>query len=211
MTVDLVANDLQLLLLARVAERRAEEEAVELGLGQRERAFVLDRVLGREQDERLGQPARLAVDRDLALRHRLEQRRLGLRHRPVDLVDEQDVGEHRAGPELEVALLLVEDREAGDVGRLQVGRALDARELDAVDRAGDGAGEDGLRGPGHVLEQDVALAGERGDDEADLVVLAVHDRGDIGHEASGHIGSRDEPVRLQPGHRAHMRRKLSPR
>ena len=36
------------------------------------------------------------------LGHRLEQRRLRLRHRAVDLVDEQDVGEDRAGPELEV-------------------------------------------------------------------------------------------------------------
>ena len=134
---------------------------------------MLDRVLGREQDERLGQPACLAVDRDLALGHRLEQRRLRLRHRPVDLVDEQDVGEHRAGPELEVALLLVEDREPGDVGRLQIGRALDAGELHAFDRARDRACEDRLRRSGHVLEQHVPLTGERRDDEADLGVLAV--------------------------------------
>src|SRR6267142_1142442 len=47
------------------------------------------------------------------LGHRLEQRRLGLRHRAVDLVDEQDVREYRPGPELEVPGLLVVDREAG--------------------------------------------------------------------------------------------------
>ena len=74
-----------------------------------------------------GSGVRDAVDRDLPLGHRLEQRRLRLRRRPVDLVDEQDVGEDRAGAELEVARLLVVDREPGDVGRLQVGRALDAR------------------------------------------------------------------------------------
>ena len=36
-----------------------------------------------------------AVDRDLPLFHRLEQRRLRARRHPVDLVNEQQVGEHR--------------------------------------------------------------------------------------------------------------------
>ena len=112
MAVALVVDDPQLVLGARVAERGAQEEAVELRLGQRERALVLDRVLGREQQERVGQPARRAVDRHLLLGHRLEQRRLRLRHRAVDLVDEHDVGEDRAGPELELARALVVDGEA---------------------------------------------------------------------------------------------------
>ena len=127
MAVPLLADDLDLLVLARVAEARAQEEAVELRLRERERALVLDRVLGRDQQERVGQLPRDAVDRDLVLGHRLEQRRLRLRHRAVDLVDEDDVREQRPLLELELARLLVEDAEAGDVGRLQVGRALDAR------------------------------------------------------------------------------------
>ena len=126
MPVALLAHDPELLVLVGVAERGLQEEAVELRLGQRERAFVLDRVLGREQEEGRRELARDAVDRHLPLGHRLEQRRLRLRHRAVDLVDEHDVREDRPGPELEVARLLVVDREPGDVGRLQVGRALDA-------------------------------------------------------------------------------------
>ncbi len=59
------------------------------------------------------------------------------------------------GPELELARLLVVDREPGDVGRLQIRRALDARELRAVDRLRDRAREDRLRRAGDVLEQDV--------------------------------------------------------
>ena len=47
--VALVAQDLELVVAVRVAERRLQEEAVELGLRQREGALVLDRVLGREQ------------------------------------------------------------------------------------------------------------------------------------------------------------------
>jgi hypothetical protein len=56
MAVALLVDDLQLLVGRRVAERGLEEEAVELRLRQRERALVLDRVLGREQQERIGQP-----------------------------------------------------------------------------------------------------------------------------------------------------------
>ena len=52
-----------------------EQEPVELRLGQRVGALVLDGVLRRGDDERLGQRPRRAVDGDLPLLHRLEQRR----------------------------------------------------------------------------------------------------------------------------------------
>src|SRR5439155_26094504 len=126
MAAHLYLDDPKLLVLVWIAEGGADEEAVELRLREQERPFLLDRVLRRDQEEGAGEMARDAVDRDLELRHRLEQRGLRLRHRPVDLVDEQNVREHGPGAELEVALLRVEDGEAGDVGRLQVGRALHA-------------------------------------------------------------------------------------
>ena len=81
---------------ARVADRQLEQEPVELRLGQRVGALVLDRVLRGDDDERVGQRVRLALDGDLALLHRLEQRGLRLRRRAVDLVGQQHVGEHRA-------------------------------------------------------------------------------------------------------------------
>ncbi len=68
MGVALLGQDAELVVDARVAERSAEEEAVELRLGERERALVLDRVLGREQEERVRQLTRHAVDGDLAAR-----------------------------------------------------------------------------------------------------------------------------------------------
>ena len=123
--------------------------------------------------------------------HRLEQRRLRARHRAVDLVDEDDVREDRAGPELELARLLVEDRQTGDVGRLEVGRALDAREASAPSTDWrDRAGEDRLRGAGDVLEQDVAAGDERRDDERDLLGLADDDALDVREEAAGRFGGR---------------------
>ena len=103
-----------------------EHEAVDLRLGQRIRALLLDRVLRGEDDERLGQRVGLVADRDLPLLHRLEQRALHLGGGAVDLVGEHEVGEHRApcGDELAGALLV--DQRAGEVGRQQVRRELDA-------------------------------------------------------------------------------------
>jgi phage host-nuclease inhibitor protein Gam len=105
----------------------------------------------------------------------VEQRRLRLRHRSVDLVDEQHVREHGAGAEPEVAVALVVDRQSGDVRRLQVRRALDARGDRLADARGERAGEHRLRGARNVLEQNVAAACERHQDELDLLGLANHD------------------------------------
>ena len=189
----LLVEDRQLVLDARIAERGLQEEAVELGLRQRERALVLDRVLGGEQQEGVGQLARDAVHGHLALGHRLEQRRLRLRRRAVHLVDEHDVREDRPGPELEVARALVEHREARDVRRLKVGRALDARSRRALDRARDRARQHRLRRARHVLEQHVAAARHRRQHELDLLALAEDDGLDVREEPVGYV---DRTVKL---------------
>ena len=89
-------DDLQLLLRGGVIEHHLEEEAVLLRLRQRIGALVLDRVLGRQHQEGIGQPDLLAFEAHPALLHRLEQRRLDLGGRAVDLVCEEDVGEDRS-------------------------------------------------------------------------------------------------------------------
>ena len=85
----------------RVAERDAQQEAVELALRQAIGALLLDRVLRGDDHERRRQGVGAPVDGDLALLHRLEQRRLRLRRGAVDLVGEHDVGEQRTGLEPE--------------------------------------------------------------------------------------------------------------
>ena len=80
-----------LVVVVRVAERRAHQEAVELGLGQAVRALLLHRVLGGDDDERARHVVADAVDGDVALLHHLEQRGLRLRRGPVDLVGQHDV------------------------------------------------------------------------------------------------------------------------
>ena len=110
-------------------ESDVEEEAVELGLGQREGALVLDRVLGGDDHEGVGQRPGGAAGGDLALGHRLEQGGLHLGRRAVDLVDE-DEAEWKSGPARKSKRPFVgpEDLGAGHVGGHQVGRALDAGE-----------------------------------------------------------------------------------
>ncbi len=70
----------------RVGDVDAQHEAVELRFRQRISALELVRVLRREDDEPVGQRKPLALDRHLALFHRLEQRRLRLRAGAIDLV-----------------------------------------------------------------------------------------------------------------------------
>src|SRR5207342_167609 len=128
LAVDAPAEDVDLRLTIGVAERRPEQEAVELRLRERVRPLVLDRILCRDHEERRLEPMRGALDRDLSLLHRLEERSLRFRRSTVDLVPEEEVRKDRPRPELEVPVPLVPDRGAGDVRGHEVGRELDARE-----------------------------------------------------------------------------------
>ncbi len=77
--LDLVASALDaalehppLVLAFRIADAEPDHEAIELRLGQRVRALVLDRVLRRDHEERRLERMRRVLDRHLPLRHRLE-------------------------------------------------------------------------------------------------------------------------------------------
>jgi hypothetical protein len=184
----------QLALGVGVAERDPRHEPVALRLGERVRALHLDRVLRRDHEERIGQGVRDAVDGDLALLQALEQGRLRLRRRPVDLVADHDVREDGAGLELEPARGPVEDGHARDVARQQVGRELDARDR-RVDRLGQCAGELGLADAGDVLDEEVPLGEQDGQRRADGAVLPVDDRPDGLEDPAGallDLGERHE-------------------
>ena len=134
-----------------------EEEPIELRLGKRIRAFHLDRILRRHDEERLLERIRRLADRHADVLHRLQQRRLRFRRRTVDLVGQHDVGEDRPRLELEeraAVRVLLHDVGADDVGRHQVGRELDARELE-VQRVGEGVHEARLADARNAFEQHV--------------------------------------------------------
>ena len=170
-------DDRLFLILRRVIHPQLEHETIQLRLGEGIGPLLLDRVLRREHKERRRKVMRLAGGRDLMLLHRLQQRRLGLRGRAVHLVGEDDVRKHRPPHEAEAALpggdVLFDDLRAGDVGRHQVGRELDPRELE-LERFGDGLHHQRLRESGHADEQRVAARENRGEDAVQHIPLA-HD------------------------------------
>ena len=98
--------------------------------------------------------------------HGLEQRGLRLRRCAVDFVGKQDVAEDRALDECPLAMagfdVFFDDVGAGDVGGHEVGRELDAPELEA-ERVGDGAHHQCFRGARHAGHQAMA-ADEEGDE-----------------------------------------------
>ena len=116
---------------------------------------------------------RVPVGRHLLLLHRLEERRLRLRRGAVDLVGEQQVGEHGARLEAEDGVALVVDRRARDVGGHQVGRELDAREPHRADLR-DRPRDERLGEAREVLDQDVPVGEQAHQDELDLRALADH-------------------------------------
>ena len=173
--------------IGRRAHLRGQDEAVQLRLRQRIRAMKLGRVLSRDDKERPLEDARRAFDRDLAFTHGFEERGLGARRGPVDLVGQDDVREDRSGHELESQLLLVEDARAGDVGGKKVRRALDAAKC-AADRGRKGAGEHRLARAGKVLEQDVPAGDQPSERQAHHAVLAHDDAVDVLLDAVEQLG-----------------------
>ena len=96
----------------------------------------------------------LPADRDLPLLHRLEQRALHLRGSTVDLVGQDEVREHGAERDLELAELLVEDPCSDDVRGDEVGGELDALELPA-DGLRERLHRHRLREPGNALDEEM--------------------------------------------------------
>ena len=184
-------------LLRRERHVDLEEEPIELRLRQRVGALHLERVLGGEHEERLGERVLLLGDGDAVLLHRLEQGALRLRRGAVDLVGEDEVREDRPRLEAEPALaaLLHDDVRADDVGRHQVRRELDAAEAE-VERLGHRAHEHRLAEPRHALEERVR-SGEQADQRLPHELLLADDEGaDLALDGGRELG---EALRLDPG------------
>ena len=152
--------------LRRVAKFDLDEEAVDLGLGERESALELDGILGSEDDEGAGEESGIAFDGNLTFLHGLEEGGLGAWGGAVNLVGEQDLGEDGAGAELELAGFLVIEVGAGDIGGEEVGGRLDAAKGTA-ERLGDRPGEHSLADAGDILEKDMTLAEDSNENELD--------------------------------------------
>ncbi len=171
-------DDLPLLLRARVVHEHLHQEAVALGLGQLVDALALDRVLRGQHQEGVGQRVGDTADGHLPLGHHLEQGRLHLGRRAVDLVGEHEVGEHRAELGVEGVLAGLVDPGADDVGRHQVGGELQAGERPA-DRRGQRLDGQRLRHTRDALEQHVAAGQQADQHPLDQAVLPDDDPLDL--------------------------------
>ena len=97
-------HDSQFLIRAWIADVDQKHEAVELRFWQGVSAFLFQRILRRQNKERLGQIPADATYRDTPLLHRLKHGCLGFGGRPIDLVRQHDVGEKRPRKKLELFL-----------------------------------------------------------------------------------------------------------
>ena len=181
-----------------VADPHAEEESVELRLGEREGPGEVLRVLRGDDEEGVGQRNGLPIERHLPLVHALEQRRLRARARAVDLVGEENVREDRALPEDELARPLIIDRDAHDVARQQIARELHAPQIPS-DGARERARERRLADARDVLDEQVPSAEQRDERELHGLFLSLESAFDRVAQASGWdrklFGGRVEPQR----------------
>ena len=163
-------EDPALVCLARIADVELEQEAVELRLRQRIGALVLDRVLRGDDEERVGQRAAVALDRDLPVLHRLEQRRLRLRRRAVDLVGQQEAREDRARAGSRARRRAASSSRSGP--RAACPGVNWTRAKSTPERPGHGPRDQRLGDAGHALEQHVAAADEGDQHPVEHLVLA---------------------------------------
>ena len=122
----------------------------------------------------------LAGDRNAALLHRLQQRRLGARAGAVDLVRHQQLAEDRAGDKAErtpPGLALLQHLGAENVGGHQIGRALNALVVEPEDRA-QGLDQPRLGETGHADQQGMPAAQEGDQGLLDHLALTKDDFAD---------------------------------
>ena len=150
-----------------------EEESIQLSLREWVGALVLHGVLRCNHQKAVAERAALSVGGDLALFHRLEERRLGLRRRPVDLVRKQGVGEDRPFAELERPRVLAVDAGPDNVGREQVGGELDSGEA-GIERRRERPRHQRLRGARHSLQEHMPATEDGDVQPVDDLELADH-------------------------------------
>ena len=176
----------------RIAERDTGQETVVRRRRQCVGAVVArSRVLRGDDHERWADGPRVSVDRDLTLLHRLQEPRLGLRRRPVDLVDQHHVGEHRARLEVEPALLGSPHVGADDVAGKKVDRGLDARHP-AAHAGRQGPGEHRLPHAGVILDEQVTTREQRGQDHLERRLRNLDGGAQAGSQLLSHLAHTDE-------------------
>ena len=163
-------DDGELLVPVRVSDEHLEHEPVDLRLRKGIRPLGLDRILRRHHEERRRDDVRVVADGDLVLLHHLEECRLHLRRRAVDLVCEEEVAEDRAEVGLEPTLIGSVDTGPDEVGGDEVGRELDPPER-AAEHGGGRLDRQRLGEARHALDQEMAAGDEAHEHALEHLVL----------------------------------------
>ena len=134
------------------------------------RAFLLNRILGRENEKGLLEDEGRSADRYLLFLHRFEQCRLDLRRRAIDLVRKNDIGVDRPFLDREAPGRLIVDLRADDVRWQQIGRKLNAaeRSVDCFRQCSHGQS---LRESGDSFQQHVSAGKQTYQEALDHVIL----------------------------------------
>ena len=147
-----------------------QQESIELRFGQRVGALLLDRVLRRHHHEQVFERIALVTHGYLALFHRLEQCRLHLGRRTVDLVRQDQVVEQRPLAKFERAFLRSVDIGTGQIRRQQVRRELQAVEI-ALDALGQHFDGTGLCQARRTFDEQVSITQQRDQHPVDQMCL----------------------------------------
>ena len=167
-------QQLALRLSRRKAQREPHREAIELGLRQRIGARLIRRVLGGDDEKRIGEGMSVPLDAHLTLGHRLQQGALHLGAGAVDLVRQQHLGEDGAGVKAKCLLLGVEDLQPQQVGGEQIGGELHppaCQPQHLRQRVGQG----GFAHAGQILDQQMTARQQRHQRDFQLQRLAQND------------------------------------
>ena len=158
----LPAEKLQLIFRSGIAHGQTHHKPVHLRIRQQLSAGGTVGVLGGDDHKRTGQGMGHAVHGDLTLLHSLQQSGLGAGGGTVQLVGQKQITEDRALLIFRGAPILIENREAGDVGGHHVGGELHPA-IVQLQGLGEGNSQSGFAHAGLVLQQQMA-SGQHGEE-----------------------------------------------
>ncbi|CAB4853040.1 unannotated protein [freshwater metagenome] len=178
---------LDLLRCGGTAEADCCHEAIGDTLRERVSAHHLDWVLRRQHHERCRHRMGVAVDTDAALFHHFQQGRLCARVGAVQLVEQDHVGKHRAGSEVQSEAIGVGCQRTDHIGWQEICRPLHSCERPA-DRSSDGLRQQRLAHAGDVFQQHVATGENARGDHLNLFTATCQHRCDAVVEGGGERG-----------------------
>ena len=181
-TREVHTHDIALLLALRVGNFSLQHKTVDLCLRKWIGSLLLQWVLGCQYEEWLRQLVGVVANGNLTLLHSLQQGRLHLCRRTVNLIRQYEVCKYRALLYGEVLSLLRVDQCTHNVGRKQVGGKLNTREI-GIDSLCQSSDSQRLRQARHTLQQNVSVGQESNQKCIDEVLLTNDNLAHLGAQS----------------------------